>query len=163
MKFRAASLQMRLAVRLAALYVVATALAIAVLVYEAYDTAGTLNNRDLHLRATDLARYVQTDGNGEAQLNLPENVAKAYQSSTSDIFAVRSKEGRVIASVPSGFGELASTWPFPTDEASYFQLKGLGSLAQDYYGLSIALPSPAGLLSISVARGSETSALIHSL
>src|SRR5262245_8891515 len=50
MKFRAASLQMRLAVRLAALYVVATALAIAVLVYEAYDTAGTLNNRDLHLR-----------------------------------------------------------------------------------------------------------------
>jgi len=56
MKFRLPSLQMRLAVRLAALYVFATNLAIAALAYEAYDTAGTLNNRDLQLRAADLAR-----------------------------------------------------------------------------------------------------------
>ena len=61
MKFRLSSLQMRLAARLAALYVFATTLAIAALVYEAYDTAGTLNNRDLQLRAADLARYVQTE------------------------------------------------------------------------------------------------------
>jgi two-component system, OmpR family, sensor histidine kinase TctE len=162
MTFRLSSLQMRLAVRLAALYVVATTLAIAVLVYQAYDTAGTLNDRDLHLRAADLARYVRPDGKGEPQLDLPENLAKAYQSATSDIFAVRSKEGRVIASVPRGFGEVASTWPIPTDEASYFQLKSFGPHAQDYYGLSIAVPSPAGTL-ISVARAAETSALIHSL
>jgi hypothetical protein len=75
MTFRLSSLQMRLAVRLAALYVVATTLAIAVLVYQAYDTAGTLNDRDLHLRAADLARYVRPDGKGEPQLDLPENLA----------------------------------------------------------------------------------------
>src|SRR5262245_1306742 len=163
MKSRLSSLQMRLAVRLAVLYVVATAVAIAALVYEAYDTAGTLNNRDLHLRAADLARYVQTDGNAEPHLDLPEKLAKAYETATSDIFAVRSKEGRVVASVPSAFGEVANTWPIPTDDASYFQLKSFGPHAQDYYGLSIAVPSPAGTLFISVARAAETGALIHSL
>src|SRR5262245_18359197 len=101
MMIRLSSLQMRLAVRLAALYIFATTLAIAALVYEAYDTAGTLNNRDLQLSAADLARYVQIDANGEARLNLPESLAKAYQSTSSDIFAIRSKHGRMIASVPS--------------------------------------------------------------
>jgi two-component system, OmpR family, sensor histidine kinase TctE len=163
MKFRLSSLEMRLAVRLAALYVVATTFAIAVLVYQAYDTAGTLNDRDLHLRAADLARYVQTDDKGEPQLNLPENLSKAYQSATSDIFAVRSKEGRVVASIPDSFGEVVGTWPIPTDDASYFQLKSFGAHAQDYYGLSIAVPSAAGTLSISAARVAETSALIRSL
>jgi two-component system, OmpR family, sensor histidine kinase TctE len=163
MRLRFSSLQMRLAVRLAALYVIATTVAIGVLVYQAYDTAGTLNDRDLHLRAADLARYVRTDGSGKAELDLPEKLASAYQASTSDIFAVRSKEGGLIASVPRKFGEVALTWPVPTDDASYFQLKSFGAHGQDYYGLSIAVPSAAGTLSISVARAAETSALVHAV
>jgi len=131
MRFRFSSLQMRLAVRLAALYVVATTVAIGVLIYQAYDAAGTLNDRDLHLRAADLARYTRTGGEGQPQLDLPETLAKAYQSSTSDIFAVRSKDGCLIASVPRNFGEVAVTSPIPTDDASYFQLKSFGAQAQD--------------------------------
>ena len=52
------SLQMRLAVRLAVPYVVAMCIGVAFLVYQAYDTAGSLNDRDLNLRATDIGRYV---------------------------------------------------------------------------------------------------------
>jgi hypothetical protein len=50
---RLRSLQLRLAVQLAILYAVATA----ILVYQAYDTAETLGERDLNLRAADLAHH----------------------------------------------------------------------------------------------------------
>jgi hypothetical protein len=49
---RLRSLQLRLAVQLAILYAVA-----AILVYQAYDTAETLGERDLNLRAADLAHH----------------------------------------------------------------------------------------------------------
>jgi two-component system, OmpR family, sensor histidine kinase TctE len=157
------SLQLRLAVRLAAVYLLATGIAVAALVYQAYDTAGTLNDRDLHLRAADLAQHAALDDKGGAQLNLPANLAIAYQSASSDIYAVRSPAGRVIAASPASFGELVAGWPVPTDDATYFRLKSFGATSQDYYGLSVALPSSAGLVSISVARVAETNLLIHAL
>jgi len=43
------SLQLRLVVRLAALYVVATAIAAGVLIYQAYDTATSLSDQELLL------------------------------------------------------------------------------------------------------------------
>src|SRR5262249_59677648 len=73
------SLQMRLAVRLAALYLLATAVAVGVLIYRAYDTAGTLNERELTSRASDLARYVSVDANGTAALEPPARLAAAYK------------------------------------------------------------------------------------
>jgi hypothetical protein len=73
------SLQMRLAVRLAALYVLAMGVGGAILVYQAYDTAGNLNDRDLNLRATDIARYVSKDPGGQPLFNLPTKLADAYQ------------------------------------------------------------------------------------
>lgn len=51
------SLEGSLAVRLGPLYLLAMAFAVGALLYQGYDTAGTLNDRDLNLRATDLARY----------------------------------------------------------------------------------------------------------
>jgi hypothetical protein len=117
------SLQLRLAVRLAVLYLLATAIAVAVLIYQAYDTAGTLNDRDLHLRAADLALHVAVDAKDGARLDLPANLAAAYQSATSDIFAVRSQDGRVVGASSRSFGELVAGWQVPTDDATYFCLK----------------------------------------
>src|SRR5262249_57777091 len=59
------SLQLRLPVRLALLYVAAGAIAVGVLVYQAYDTAGSLNDRELGLRAEELARAVGAHSAGQ--------------------------------------------------------------------------------------------------
>ena len=58
------SLQMRLALRLAVLYVAITGIAVGILLYQAYETAGSLNDRELSLRATDLARSVTVGPDG---------------------------------------------------------------------------------------------------
>jgi two-component system, OmpR family, sensor histidine kinase TctE len=158
------SLQMRLAMRLAALYIIATAVAAAVLIYRAYDTAGTLNERELSSRASDLAHLVSVAPNGTAVLNLPANLAAAYHSADdSNIFAVRAPDGHVIASSPPSFGEVVSRWPPATDDPSYFHLKDLGARSDEYYGLSVSASSAAGVISISVARAGGGDLLVHSL
>jgi two-component system, OmpR family, sensor histidine kinase TctE len=155
------SLQLRLAVRLAALYVVATATAAGVLIYQAYDTASSLSEQELSLRAEDLARAVSRDGAGNPQLNLPPKLASAYAASTDDIFAVRDATGRLLAASLPEFGDQVSKWPLAKDDASYFHLTSLGST--DYYGLSIELGSAAGPVSVSVARAAGANALVSSL
>jgi two-component system, OmpR family, sensor histidine kinase TctE len=158
------SLQVRLAVRLAALFVVGSATIVAILVWRAYDTAGTLGDRDLNLRAADLARYVTATPDGNAQLALPSRLREAYDAALdADIFAIRGRDGRIIAAVPPAFGSLVERWPAATDEPSYFQLSGVGGNTEDYYGLGIGLDSTAGPLSVWVAREAGGKALAHSL
>jgi hypothetical protein len=63
MSRRIKSLQLRLTVELAALFFVASCLAVGGLIYSASLTAGSLADRELGLRAEDLARYVSPDEN----------------------------------------------------------------------------------------------------
>ena len=162
MKIWLRSLEGSLAVRLGLLYLFAMAFAVGALLYQAYDTAGTLNDRDLNLRATDLARYMVLDEGRAPRLELPPKLGAAYESS-SDLYALRTQEGRVIAASPRSFGEVVSGWPAPSDEASYFRLKAFGPEAQDYYGVSVSVPSVAGPISVFVGRLAEGSLLAHSL
>jgi signal transduction histidine kinase len=155
------SLQVRLAVRLAALYVIATAVAAAVLIYQAYDTAASLNDRELGLRAEDLARAVSRDQAGLPQLKLPARLASGYASSSDDIFTVRDSAGRILAASPPEFGAQVIKWPLAKDDPSYFHLTNLGST--DYYGLSVELNSSAGPVSVSVARTAGANDLVSSL
>jgi two-component system, OmpR family, sensor histidine kinase TctE len=155
------SLQVRLAVRLAVLYAVATALAAGVLIYQAYDTAASLQDRELSLRAEDLARAVTRDDAGLPQLKLPTNLASGYATSIDDIFAVRDASGRLLAASPLEFGQQVVKWPLAKDDPSYFHLTNLGST--DYYGLSVELNSPAGPVSVSVARTAGAYDLVSSL
>jgi signal transduction histidine kinase len=155
------SLQVRLAARLALLYVVATAVAAAVLIYQAYDTAASLNDRELSLRAEDLARAVSRDDAGLPQLKLPAKLASGYASSSDDIFAVRDAAGRILAASPPEFGAQVLKWPLAKDDPSYFHLTNLG--ATDYYGLSVELNSSAGPVSVSVARTAGANDVVSSL
>src|SRR5262245_21630343 len=161
------SLQVRLAVRLAALYVAAAAIAVGVLVYQAYDTAGSLNDRELGLRAEDLARAMVADSAGQPRLELPAKLAAAYAAAPEDdLFAIRDTNGRVIAASPDEFGERVSNWPPAADEPSYFRLSGAGSEdfgSETYYGLSVAVQTAAGPMWISVARTEGSDALIRSI
>ena len=159
MRFR--SLQVRLAVRLAVLYVAATATAAGFLIYQAYDTAASLHDRELSLRAEDLARAVSRDQAGLPQLKVPAKLASGYAASTDDIFAVRDAAGRILAASPPEFGDQVVKWPLAKDDPSYFHLTNLGST--DYYGLSVELKSTAGPVSVSVARTAGANDLVSSL
>lgn len=161
---RLRSLQAKLALRLAALYVAATAIAVGILIYQAYETADTLNDRELSLRAADLARHVAVDPAGAARLELPPDLAERYQAAGStDIFTVRRGPDAVLAASPPNFGEVAAKWPVGTDDPSYFHLNDFGSEGREYYGLTIVQSSAAGPLSVSVARAADADILVHSL
>lgn len=161
---RVGSLQRRLVVQLALVYVAAISIAVAVLVYQAYEVAESLNDRELSLRARDLAQFVVVDSSQALRLDMPAKLAAAYTTaSNEDIFAIRASDGRVIAASPPEFGKRVATWPNAADEPSYFHLTDLGTASQNYYGLSVAVESKAGPLSISVARAAGTDALVHSM
>jgi signal transduction histidine kinase len=156
------SLQVRLAVRLAVLYVVATAVAVGAFIYQAYDTAGSLNDRELGLRAEDLARAIVVDSSARPRLELPSKLAAAYAAAPEDdMFAIRDASGRLVAASPTEFGERVANWPAAKSEPSYFRLTDLSS--EDVQGLSVALATAAGPMWISVARTDGSNALIHSL
>jgi signal transduction histidine kinase len=158
------SLQLRLVMRLASVYFAATAIIVGVLVYRAYDTADTLNDRELSLRAVDLAQSLSVDSGGAVRLHLPPRLKAAYEvASSSDIFAIRGADRQIIAASPPSFGERVVAWPAATNDPSYFHLKDFGGGSEDYYGLSIGLDSLAGPLSISVARAAGADALVHSV
>ncbi len=158
------SLQVRLALRLAVLYVVATTIAVAALIYQAYDAADTLNDRELSLRAEDLASHVAVGPGGSARLELPVELASRYQAAgNADIFAIRTGSDAVLVASPPDFGTIAAKWPMGTDDPSYFRLKDFGSDGRQYYGLTLVLSSAAGPVSISVARAADADVLVQSL
>ena len=72
------SLQLRLTVELAALFFVASCLAVGGLIYSASLTAGSLTDRELGLRAEDLARYVSLDENQKPRLELPPPLNRSF-------------------------------------------------------------------------------------
>ena len=101
---------------------------------------------------------------GTPRLALPAALREAYGAAPdADIFAVRAGDGRLIAALPEAFGSVVGRWPATTDDPSYFHLPGLAGKTQDYYGLGISVDSPAGPLSIWVARAAGATALVHSL
>ncbi len=161
---RLPSLQRRLAMRLSALFVAGSLVIVGILVYRAYDTADTVNDRELSLRAADLARYVVPDADGTAHLVLPASLRNAYDAAPGvEAFAVRSRDGRLIDAFPVPFGALVARWPEPTDDPGYFHVAGIAGGVREYYGLGISIESQAGPLSIWVARAQDANALVHSL
>jgi signal transduction histidine kinase len=157
------SLQFRLALRLAFLFVAATAVAFGVLAYRAYETAGSLHDRELSLRAEDLAGSVLLDDAGNQRVELPPSLIRAYSAGDADVYAIRALGGRVIAASPQSFADRIKGWPAPSDDPSYFRLTGFGGSSESYYGLSVALDSAAGPLWVSVAHAGEANTLVQSL
>jgi signal transduction histidine kinase len=157
------SLQIRLALRVAALYVVATAGVIVVLMTRAYDTARSLGDQELVFRANELARYISVGTNGLPRFDPPPNLSAAYATGPgSDIFAIRDSEGRVIAVEPRQFGDTVGQRPLATDEHVHFGAR-LGAGYGDYDCLDVGVKTVAGWVSISVARSNANAAAMYSL
>jgi signal transduction histidine kinase len=164
MSRRIKSLQLRLTLELAALFFVASCLAVAGLIYSASQTAGSLIDRELGLRAEDLARYVSLDTAGKPRLDLPQDLKQAYDAAAQrSVFAIRDKDGRLVEASTSELAALAGRWPQADSEPNFFRLTGFGPLAQDYSGVSVLRDSAAGPLSVTVAELSGGNQLVHSI
>ena len=164
MSRRVKSLQLRLTLELAALFFVASCLAVGGLIYSASLTAGSLADRELGLRAEDLAHYVALDENQKPRLELPPPLKQAYSAAAQQsLFAIRDKDGHLVEASTPEIGALIARWPQADSEPSYFRLSKFGSLGQDYSGVSIRLDSAAGPLSVLVAEVSGGNQLVHSI
>jgi signal transduction histidine kinase len=161
---RIKSLQLRLTIELAALFLVASSLAIAGLIYSASLTAGSVADRELDLRAEDLARDVSLDPTGHPRLELTPALRQAYDAAAQQsVFAIRDKEGHLVASSTPELDPIMAAWPQASSEPSYFQLSRFGSSGRDYSGVSVRLDSAAGPLSVLAAQASGSTQLIHSI
>ena len=80
MRLRLRSLQAQLAIRLAAVILVATTLGVGALVYEGMNAADTLGNEQLAQRAAEIARYVAGGSDGTPHLELPARLDQRYRS-----------------------------------------------------------------------------------
>jgi signal transduction histidine kinase len=164
MSRRIKSLQLRLTIELAALFLVASCLAIGGLIYSASLTAGSLADRELGLRAEDLARHVFVDQAGRPRLDLPAGLRQAYDASAQQsLFAVRDKDGHLIEASTADFGAMAARWAQADSEPDYFQLSNFGPAGRDYAGVSIRLNGAVGPLSVLVAEASGGNQLVHSI
>ena len=164
MSRRVRSLQLRLTLELAALFFVASCLAVGGLMYSASRTAGSLTDRELALRAEDLARYVSPDAAGKPRLDLPPDLKQAYDTAAQrSVFALRDRDGRLIEASTAELGAAVGRWPQADSEPSFFRLTGFGPSGQDYSGVSMLLDSAAGPLSVTVAEVSGGNELVHSM
>ena len=164
MSRRIKSLQLRLMVELAALFFVASCLAVGGLIYSASLTADSLADRELGLRAEDLARYVSPDENRKPRLSLPPLLKQAYSAATrQSLFAIRDKDGHIVEASTPEIGAMIARWPQADAEPSYFRLSKFGPLERDYSGVSVRLDSAAGPLSVLVAEASGSDQLVHSI
>ena len=149
----ARSLQLRLSLELGALFLLATAIALGGLLYRASTTADSLDDRELGLRADDIAGALVRDPGGAVRFDLPPRLADAYAlSEQRALFAVRDSQGRVIAASPPAFGDLIARWKPAEDDPDFFRLGQFGKPPRDYHGLNIRLASAAGPVSVSVAE-----------
>jgi signal transduction histidine kinase len=161
---RIKSLQLRLTAELAALFLVGSCLALVGLLYSASLTAGSLADRELGLRAEDLARYVSLDDSRKPRLALPPTLKQAYAvAAQRSMFVIRDKDGRLVAASTPEIGAMVARWPLAGSEPAYFQLSNFASLGRDYSGVSIRLDSAAGPLSVLVAEASGGDQLVHAI
>jgi signal transduction histidine kinase len=158
----ARSLQLRLALSLAAVYLAATAIAIVALLYQAYSTADALSKEDLNRRARHLASLATADGSGTPRVDLPDWLDALYRSGAF-LYAVSRPEGLVVATSSSEAGDLVSRLPVPVDGPAYFRLRSFGAVGRDYFGLTVNLDSRVGPLRITIARAADDDVLVSSL
>jgi two-component system, OmpR family, sensor histidine kinase TctE len=164
MRLRLRSLQAQLAIRLAAVILVATALGIGAIVYEGMNAADALGNEQLARRAEEIAQYVAAGSDGTLHLELPPPLEQIYHSpGHTEIFALRAGNGRLIAESEPGLVDVIPPLSTAGTERHPLRLEEFGATGQDYYGLVVSAASPAGPVTVLVARASDADALAHAL
>lgn len=142
------SLQLRLAVRLGVLLLVATLLAAGTFFYLSYRTADSLSRRDLFRLADELAESIEEDGSLEPVSRL----AARGLLEDGTIFAMRDTEGNLITASDDETRELAEAGPPAGRKPQYFRLDAFGPSERVYYGFERRERSKIGPVSVLVAE-----------
>ncbi len=161
---RLRSLQAQLALRLAAVFLVATIVGVGVLLYEGMNAADALSREELERHAVAFAQYITRGPDGTPRLELPPKLEQTYRSpSRTDIFAVRADDGRLIAASEPDVASLVAPSSTGNAEPRPLRLESFGPTGQDYYGVIMRTISAIGPLTILVARASDADALARAL
>jgi signal transduction histidine kinase len=164
MRLRVHSLQAQLALKLAAVFSLATVLAICTVIYEGGQAAKTLGDDELEERAIQLTRFILRGPDGIWRLELPPRQRQLYDSpARTRLLAARTTDGRLIASTDAEFGAELAGWPALAGERRPFRLEDFGAARQDYNGITVRVQNSAGPLWVSVAAVSDADALAYGI
>jgi len=141
--------------------VAATALAVAALIYQVYETADTLNDRELSLRGCRSwrATWWSIFNGGSPALELPPDLAARLSgpAANTDIFAVRRGLGRRPCSLAAELRRSRRQMAGGGRTIRAISIsRDFGSEGREYYGLTVVQSSAAGALSVSVRGGPPT-------
>jgi len=127
---RPRSLELQLILRVGALFLGATALAVVALLYQTYSVAESLSEQNLLEQARVLARAVNEAGDGGSGLALPRELVAAYEAPSGTwLFAVRDDDGDVIAASDAAIQAFAAAQPPADTEPEFFHLRAFGAEA----------------------------------
>jgi signal transduction histidine kinase len=164
MRLRVQSLQAQLALKLAAVFSLATVLAVCSVVYEGRQAAKTLGDDELEERAIQLTRFISRDADGLWRLALPPRQRQLYESpARTRLLAARTTDGKLVVSTDAEFAAELAGWPAPAGERRAFRLEDFGAASQDYNGITVRVQSSAGPLWVSVAAVSDADALAYGI
>jgi two-component system, OmpR family, sensor histidine kinase TctE len=164
MRFTLRSLQAQLALRVAAVFLVATLLGVCAVIYEGTQAAKSLGDDELERRAKQIARFVKKAPDGTARLELSARLESLYNSpSRTRLLAVRKADGTPIAASDAEFAKAVGGWSVTRSQRHPFRLDDFGPTSQDYNGLMVREESVAGPLLITVAAASDAEALAEGL
>lgn len=145
---RSRSLQLRLAVRLGVLLLVATMLAAGTFFYLSYRTADSLSRRDLFRLADELAESVEKDGSVAPTSRL--EARGLLEADT--VFAVRDADGELITASDLEIAEFATSRPPARRRPRFFRLDAFGPDERVYYGFDRRERSDIGPVTVLVAE-----------
>ncbi|MEX0903693.1 MAG: ATP-binding protein [Pseudohongiellaceae bacterium] len=145
---RANSLQMRLATRLGALFLLATIMLVSMFLYLSYDLADSLSRRDLFELAEELAEEIEDDGK---LADVEELIALGWLKEDTH-YAIFDNERRVLASSDTAFVEIVTDRAIVSNRTDTFKLDEFGTPPRNYLGLINRERSEAGRVIILVAE-----------
>jgi signal transduction histidine kinase len=147
----AASLQARLAWRLAVVLLGVIALVAIGTGWQAIRTIDSLRDASLQAQAADVARHLSRGTAGESVLALPPELADAYRRSAGGyIYAVLAPDGRVVHASSEQAGRILSDAAASADREGFLRIDESRSSAGPLYGYVTS----ADGLRIAVAQGS---------
>ena len=158
------SLQAQLALRLTAVLAIAAIVGVVSLFHESNQTADALRREELLSRADELAGLIDRAADGTVRVRLSQRLAQVFNNpGATDLFVIRAEGGEVLSTSRPDLAPATRGWPPAGAEPRYSRIKGFGTASQEYCALALRSASPAGPVSIIVARAIDGDTLAHTI